>query len=285
MTDKLLTHKKRKWVNSRKPEILRGPAINPNAAVEGRYRAALEALIRQMVDETEKTLRDLFEEPHVEEYFAQDAKSTASQARIAMNAIMKKFNGLFDVKAKPLAERFTKQSDKASSAAVHSTLKDLSGGLSLPVAKLDAAARQILKATVAENVGLIKTIPQKYLGQVQGAVMRSITSGQGLKTLMPQVEKYKGITYKRARFISMDQTRKAMNNLSRGRLEKAGLKTFEWLHTGGSSEPRKLHIDLSGKVFAFDKPPVIDKKTGERGFPGQLPGCRCRMKAVLTFDD
>jgi hypothetical protein len=34
---------------------------------------------------------------------------------------------------------------------------------------------------VTENVGLIKSIPTQYLGGVQGAVMRSITTGNGMQ--------------------------------------------------------------------------------------------------------
>lgn len=286
MTEKLLTKKRRKYIDSRKPDILRGPAIIPNAAVEARYRAELNALIDQMTAETEKAVRDLFDEPHAEEFFAQDAsKGTASQARILTNTLMAKFNDLFAQRAQPMAKKFAKSSDKASSSAVHASLKDLSGGMSLGTRILDADTKQVMKAVTAENVGLIKSIPQRYFQAIQGAVMRSITTGRGLQDLQPFMQKYRGITFRRGRFIAQDQTRKAMNALSRGRLEKLGLKKFEWLHTGGGTHPRRHHIALSGKVFSFDDPPVINPDTGARGFPGDEPGCRCRMKAVLDFEE
>lgn len=285
--DKLLTQRKREWAKQRKPPMLKGGVISVNSAVAARYAAELQALVDLMTSEVEKELRDFFREEHTEEFFATDAagKGTASQARILTNALMKKFNGMFALKAKPLAEKFAKSSDKASSSAVHGSLRELSGGLSLGTRTLDADTKQVLIASIAENVGLIKSIPQKYLQGIQGAVMRSITSGQGLEDLLPYIQKHRGITFKRARFIAYDQTRKTMNSLSRGRLEKLGMEEFQWLHTGGGTHPRKLHQELSGKVFRFDSPPIINKETGARGFPGDEPGCRCRMKAVIRFSD
>ncbi|RIQ43658.1 phage head morphogenesis protein, partial [Bordetella avium] len=32
-----------------------------------------------------------------------------------------------------------------------------------------------------------------------------------------------------------------------------------------------------------DNPPIIDKTTGERGLPGQLINCKCRMRPVIDF--
>ena len=36
--------------------------------------------------------------------------------------------------------------------------------------------------------------------------------------------------------------------------------------------------------FPIDRPPVIDKKTGQRGFPAQLIGCKCFLTPVLLVD-
>ena len=42
---------------------------------------------------------------------------------------------------------------------------------------------------------------------------------------------------------------------------------------------------LNNGIFELEKPPVIDKRTGERGYPGQLPYCRCTIAAVVEFED
>ena len=37
---------------------------------------------------------------------------------------------------------------------------------------------------------------------------------------------------------------------------------------------------MNGYVFPIDFPPIIDRKTGERGYPGQLINCKCHMEPV-----
>lgn len=281
---KLLTVRKTKWVQQRSPDLVRGdPLANPSTA-EARYYARLREMIERMAGDVELEWLKFFDEPHAEEYFAEDA-SISSQARILANALSKKFNDQFAAAAKPIATAQLNRVDKASSSALHSSMQQLTGGLSLQTTSLAGPLTDVLQASVTENVALIKSISQQYLSGVQGAVMRSITTGRGLADLVPFLAKHKGITDRRARMIARDQTRKAYNALNKGRMQAVGLTHFMWLHTGGSSHPRKLHIEHSGKVFSFDDPPLIDENSGEHGIPGQAINCRCRMTPVLALKD
>lgn len=280
---KLLTIRKQKWISKFNPSMVQGVPLVPNASIEARYQKQLDALIAKMTGETKKTLVRLFKGDAAEEYFAQD-ESISSQARILTNKLMEKFDEMFARSASSIAESMVNASDAASSASVHASLQQLSGGLSLPTSAITAPMKEVLKASIAENVQLIKSIPQQYFTQVQGAVMRSITTGNGMKDLVPFLEKQDGITKRRARMIANDQTRKVYNQLSKSRMENVGLKKFKWLHTAGSNEPRKRHIELSGQIFSFDDLPVIDDN-GERGIPGQAINCRCRMVPVIEFGD
>lgn len=277
-----LTKRKQAWVERRKPDVVRGKPLNPSAMPEMRYSARLQNLIDRMTTDVEKQVKRLFSSEAAEQYFAQDI-SIAAQSRMLTNALLKKYEDLFAAASKPMAETMANQVDAASSASLHTSLRELSGGLSLSTTSLQGGLSQIMSATITENVSLIRTIPAQYLAGVQQAVMRSIATGNGLQDLVPYLEKHKGITHRRAQLIASDQTRKAFNNLNRGRMEKLGVKKFEWLHTGGSREPRKLHKELSGQIFSFDKLPVIDENSGERGIPGQAINCRCRMIPVLDL--
>lgn len=283
---KILTKRKAKWVAQRRPAMIRGSVLNNPSILEARYAQRLEKLVHVMTAEVERRLDDFFKEPHAEEYFsqAQDA-SVSSQARILTNALMKKFNSAFGLAAPTIARQQTNAADKASSSSLYSSLLELSGGLSLPTSGLTADMTEVLNASVIEQVSLIKSISMEYLAGVQQAVMRSVTTGRGLADLQPYLEKHKGITMRRARMIAQDQTRKSYNNLNRGRMEKLGLKKFQWLHTGGSAHPRELHVRYDGRIFSFDDPPVIDENTGERGIPGQAINCRCRMRPVIDFGE
>lgn len=281
---RLLTRRKEKWVNSRKPAVVRGGVLNNPSALEAKFTAKLDAMVARMCEGVMADMRRFFHTEPAEQYFAQDA-SVSSQARILTNALMKKYNGYFAKMADSLAEQQVNAIDKASSAAMHSSLKELSGGLSLPTSAISGDMVEVVNASTVEMTSLIKSISMEYISGVQGAVMRSITTGRGMADLVPYLEKHEGITKRRARMIAADQTRKAYSALNKGRMDKAGIAKFEWRHTGGSNEPRKLHQSYNGQVFKLDDPPIIDEKTGERGLPSQAINCRCRMIPVIAFDD
>jgi len=149
--------------------------------------------------------------------------------------------------------------------------------------------REVIKASVIENVSLIKTIPAKYLDRVAGAATRAMLAGGEVKKLAETLTHYGEMSLNHATRIALDQTFKAFTAINIRRFQNAGIKKFEWLHTGGSVHPREYHLakypaGLNGGVFDLAAPPVIDQRTGERGYPGQLPYCRCTMAAVVDLD-
>jgi SPP1 gp7 family putative phage head morphogenesis protein len=277
-----LTSAKQRNLDPRR-RLMKGQPLNPNAAAMLRYQRALEAHVRQMVVTYEREIRKFLKKPVAREYFAAD-ESVSGQAKILMTELARRFSNLFGMKAKKLAEGMIDQASVSSAWSLKSSLKDMTGGLTLKTDILTGELKDVLKASIAENVSLIKSIPEHYHKQVEGAVMRSITNAQGGEQLIPFLRKYRGITERRARMISEDQWRKAYGSINRVRLQKLGLKKFEWLHTSGSQHPRPLHVRMNGHIYNMSQPPVIESKTGERGFPGQLPNCRCRMVPVIDFD-
>jgi len=279
----LLTRKRTTWAAQRKAAPrFEGSRLAHNAAVELRYAKALDRLVSRMVDEVTREVRALFETDAAAAHFGQDA-TIASQSRITMRRLTDTFNALFAKAAAPLAQQMVDGADKASKSALASSLQKLSGGLSIKTDLSNPILANTYKAAVAENVGLIKSIASRYLEQVQGSVMRSITTGNGLQGLVPALEQYEGVTKRRARNIALDQTRKTYNAINKGRMQAIGIQSFKWLHSGGGAHPREDHVEMDGRVYRFDNLPVIDQRTGERGIPGQAPNCRCTMTPVFDF--
>ena len=291
MTKKTLTLSKKRqdWVKQFKPTAaLNGTPLNYNYAVSSRYVRELVRLVKQMTAQTERDLIKNFKTEHAEEFFAEDASISAS-SRILTNALMKKFNQLFANKAPKLAAKMIDDTDKASSAALSESLKTLSGGVTLNTKILTEQMGDILSASITENVGLIKSISSEYFTDVQGAVMRSITTGNGLADLIPFLKKHEGITIRRATLIANDQTKRVFISLNYARLQKLGVKKFKWVHSSGGQEPRKLHEHLSGQIFEFDDPPIIQYAKGSqpeiRNLPGFLINCKCRANPVIEFNE
>lgn len=282
-----MTSRKKQWAERFKPNTLRGKPLSYNAGLAATYDNDLQRLIDAMVADVEKQVRKLFSGEAAEQFYAEDA-SIASQARMLMNSLTASYTQLFGSKAKPISSKMVRGANRTSKASLHSSLKELSGGLSLNTGLVPPALEEALSAAVSENVQLIKTIPQAYLSQVQGAVMRSIQpGGNGLQDLVPFMQSRKEITKRHARNVALDQTRKAFNAANAERMQSLGVKKFEWIHSGGGAEPRELHVKMSGSTYSFDDLPVIGVMYGAevRGIPGQLPNCRCTMRPVIEFED
>lgn len=284
---KLLTNKRQAWAATRaQAPVFKGKVLRPNVAPADRYSRAVKRLIEQMGAEYRKELVKLWKQDHAQQFFAMDA-GIGSQARILLNKLQKRFQALFNRTAPTIVEGLVGGIDKASSSDLHQSLKELSGGLSLGTTAITADLSQQIKAATAENVGLIKSIAQQYHERVAGAVYRSVSQGYdgGTDYLLGELNRFEGLSKQRAEFIAVDQTRKITTAMNDARMRKAGIRKFEWIHSGGGAEPRKLHKELDGKVFSLDDPPIIDERTGERGLPGQLINCRCTMRPILDFGD
>lgn len=276
-----LSKRKAGWDAQFKPAAVKGSSLGSPTAVEARYQAALRKLTRQMIDEVEREVEALFTSSAG---VTTDA-SNSSQSRVLMNALQSRFSRMFERAASGLAEGMIGQVAKASASSLGRSLRDLSGGVAIKTDVLTSGpVAEVVKASVAENVGLIKSIPAQYLDDVRGAVMRSITTGNGLADLQPYLVQQRGVAERRAKNIALDQTRKAYQSINAERMKAAGIKKFEWVHSGGGQKPRPLHVEMDGNIYSYDDLPVIDERTGERGIPGQAVNCRCTARPVLEFE-
>lgn len=275
-----LTRRRRLEAERSGQTVFYGKPLTVNAAVRERYTKALVRITDQMTDATEKAFRALTRDYSTD---AMDASPT-SQARILTNALASRFAAFFARIAPGLAATMTANVSRATKANLHSSLSEMSGGLSLKTSVVTGQVAEVTKATITANVALIKSIPKQYFEKIEGEVFRSIQQGQGLKDVITKIEEIGVSTKKRAEFIAQDQTSKATTALNVARMKALGVEEFEWLHSRGAKEPRPLHIHvLNGKIYSLSDPPIIDEKTGERGYPGQLIKCGCRMIPVIKF--
>lgn len=293
MAELELTKKRAKWVKNR-DTVLKGSKLAYNAAQQERYVAALELLVKQMTRETKKQIVRLFKGEISDDFFKSQEKLTAmdaslaSQARILLNSLANTFEQFFNLKATSLAKTMVQGATKTSASTVQESLKRLTGGLTLKTSVVSSGQEEVSTALISENVSLIKSIPQEYLKDVTGSVMRSITTGRGIADLIPDLEKYEGITKRRAKNIALDQTRKAYNTINRQKLLNNGVKQFEWGHSGGSLHPRESHIDIAGKVFSFEnvreEQAALGVPLSDRGLPGEPINCKCYMRPIIVFE-
>ncbi len=265
-----------------KPTELKGGALNLSVAISQEFSRAIVKLMDKMQKEAKRELRKVFETVSMDSVAMDD--SISSQARIMINKLRRKYDQRFSEWAKTLTAKMIRQVEKNSAVTLGMSLKQISEHATISTAGLMTDRIQdIIKASTEEAANLIKTIPQQYLNDVHGAVMRSITTGRGLKDLIPFMNEKYNQNVRKARSAALDQTRKAYNNLNAGRMQALGIEEFEWIHSGGGKEPREQHKEWNGKRFKFDALP-IDDQFGPV-IPGQAINCRCSMRPILSFGE
>jgi hypothetical protein len=207
---------------------------------------------------------------------AMDRKTAAERIAEAFAKLSKRWQRKFDEAAPRLARWFATAASKRSDITLQRILRD--GGFSVRFT-MTPAARDIIDAAVAENVSLIRSIPQEYLTQVEGAVMRSVRQGRDLGPLAKELRSQYGVTKRRAALIARDQNNKATADMTRARQVEKGYKAI-WRHSHAGKVPRRTHVANDGKTYD----PVkgwYDPDEKKLIWPGTLINCRCFSQTII----
>ncbi|MDK6738292.1 phage minor head protein [Proteus mirabilis] len=273
--------KRAQWATSRQA-VMKGKPLQYSVAPASRYQGDMSRLINAMIKDYEKVFSELNDDF---DGFTMDA-SFASQTRIWLNRLKRKWDKIFKQKSTEIADKFVSQVDIGAKRNLDDSLKQLSGGNTIKTPAMPEALKDKIIASTAENVSLIKSIPLQFHQRIESVALRSISQGgEGAKTLLEEIRDTGSVTESRANFIAVDQTRKITTACNYARMKSAGIRKAVWHHSNGSAEPRELHLELDGKEFDLDNPPIINKKTGRRGLPGEEPGCKCFWTPVIDFGE
>ena len=270
-----------------KPLIQGTPLMYPDV-VGIKYWGRLSPILNAMFLETEQEVKALFDGPQATKAGlpTQDA-GISETARTLFYRLFNKWTRILNRDLTGIVLDMMSEANKASKINLAHSMRNMADSVTVSTdfLKTGLIAEQF-KALTIDNVGLFKTIAAKHFEKVEGAVMDSIISGNGLYDLNQFFEHYTTGEKNYAKNRAMDQTRKAYTSIAKARMESTGIKKFKWLHSHGSNAPRKLHEELNGKIFAFDDPPYIGNMYNQMiyGFPGQLPNCRCMMIPVFDFE-
>lgn len=252
--------------------------IYPNEGVAAAYRKRLLALTDEMARSALYWVRAAYRANSPHAAVAQDA-DPADVMRRVLAELMKRWQGRFNDAAEAMAEHFAKDVSARNDAALKTALRKV--GFTVKF-KITPAQRDVLKATVQANVSLIKSIPQKYLSQVEGTVMRGLQVGGDLGKITEELQKHHGVTRRRAALIARDQNFKANAALKRARQIELGITEEIWRHHGSAKHPRQSHVQAGkDKVKYSVAEGWFDPDAGVRCWPGSLIGCRCIGRPVI----
>jgi SPP1 gp7 family putative phage head morphogenesis protein len=250
--------------------------VRANLGLAADYRRRLERLVVEMEASVLYWVRAQYRaDPPAT---ALDEAPAASLRRSVQGLRRQWFRRFNDASAK-LARWFARSARARSDRVLAKILRD--GGWAVEF-KTTPGVRDVIHSAVAENVALIRSIPQRYLLEVEGAVARSVQAGRDLHQLTEDLMKIRGVTRRRAELISRDQNNKVTAAITRARYSDLGITDAIWVHSHAGKQPRPTHLKNDGKKYRvkdgwYDPDPRVKRHIQ----PGELINCRCFSRPVV----
>ena len=257
-------------------------ATHANRGIEMKYRRSIEAMIELMHTSTLYWLQAAYRKnpPRMAAVVAQaqDASLPTLDIMAAINELRGRWTKFFAESAKKMAETFTGRMFSTSDRSFQASLKDAGWAVKM---EMTPAMRDAVQASIQENIGLIRSIPEQYLGQVEGIVMRNYAAGRQLKPMADELRALYPKAANRAKLISRDQSNKIHTVTTRARQLELGITEAIWMHSHGGKEPRPDHVAANGRKYNVAEGCLI---SGELIYPGTKINCRCSCKSVFPFE-
>jgi SPP1 gp7 family putative phage head morphogenesis protein len=205
--------------------------------------------------------------------------------------------GLFDLYGR--IEKLTKLTRKLTIAEWKRVVKRTLGIDIMTDYYSDLKFQSLMDKWVADNVALIKTVPQEMLGKMKDIAKQGYLDGATSKTIAKQIQEAYGVDKNHALFIARDQTAKLNAQITQEQQRDAGVSEYIWrtmddsrvrgtpkTGKGGKSlkPPTDNHYRLNGTRQKWSEPPIVDSATGRRCHPGEDYQCRCVALPVFDLD-
>jgi SPP1 gp7 family putative phage head morphogenesis protein len=247
----------------------------PNAGLRVKYDRKLVALLNDIQSSIVYWVSAQYKASTPE--MAMDA-SPAVELNKLMRKLTTRWQKRVNQVAQELATNFARDARQYNDISMEQAAKK--AGMTVKF-KMTPMMNDAMQAVIGEQVGLIKSIAQQHLSQVQRLVMQSVQEGRDLKWLTDQLKKRYGVSARRASLIALDQNNKATATLNRVRqLDLMGDDAEAvWMHSTAGKHPRPEHVAANGKRYKVKKGMFLE---GEWVWPGSKIKCRCTSRLVIV---
>lgn len=256
-------------MKKKKPTTL--PAIHPNLGIERWYKRELMKVINEMRTEVNTLIMGNYKAQS--NTVAMDGFS--DWLGHSIDYLMDKWNNRLNALSQTVAELFVTKS-------VHNYDKQLKkhlrkAGFTVRL-QMSPYTEEMLKASLGENVGLIKSIGVQYLGKVEQSVWASVKGGFDLGTLAKELQHAYHITENRANLVARDQGAKANAVIEMARRKELGIAKAIWKKSTAGKTHRPSHANADGTIFDVDKGCYIE---GEYINVGEKINCKCYSLSII----
>ena len=282
------------------PSVIELTPMRPNSGIQIEYTNSIKSIVRDMILETARYSAKLFENGTFDE--------TPMQIRTHLAKLKQKYRKELNEKGRVQTIRMLLGLLKYNDASFRASIKNMSeekkndkdlkplflaliAAASVPnfsavknISDLPEKIKEPVMASYVQASEYLKSVVDEYILKITGSIMRSLQANDA-ENLKEEIKKEGLSALSRARLITEDQCNKANSAIALSTMERAGIRKFRWVYTYRSKEPRPYHEHgLNGRIFDLDNPPIIDQRTRERGFPAQLPNCKCAMQPVIISE-
>lgn len=234
-------------------------------ALERAYTRDLEAVARRMARVTRKALAG--------------ASALRADARgpdgVDWPALRVRLGRLADSSAAEIVARYGRRMTRFSAG-------EIARVLGIDAANESPELSALIEAWQRENVALISSIAETLHDDVREVVAEAAARGTRVETVARMLADRYDVTASRARLIARDQIAKGNAALNEARMSAAGVEEYVW-STSRDERVRDEHKILEGRVFRFDRPPIVsaEGRPVERANPGFYFQCRCTAIPIL----
>lgn len=141
-------------------------------------------------------------------------------------------------------------------------------------ASASPAGRAKLDAFVADNVRLIKSLPDQAMNEIEATVLRGVRAGKRAADIASEIQGRFEVSKSRAVLIARDQVGKFNGEQTELRHREIGIDAYIW-RTSRDERVRPEHAAREGKRYLYSDPP-------EDGNPGEAIQCRCTAEPDLS---
>lgn len=245
--------------------------IHANVGVEAWYTRQLQLLVDEMARQMQADVHAGWEHDKPDIGMAHDDWILTR----VFTRWAERWTARMNTAAAELARQFATRSFAATQTSMMAALRDSGFTVRFQPTRRSVRAYEL---EIDQQVGLIKSIPQQFLTDVQSTVYQSVMEGGNLQRVVEDVKQKYGIAHRRAAFIARDQNNKAKAIIERERRRELGITRAKWRHSGGGKHPRPEHVEFSGKFYDIEQGAYLE---GVWTWPGMQPNCRCTDQAVI----
>lgn len=227
------------------------------------YFRAIEPIVDQAISLVRREVYPLVQRALAERN--DGARFDAANLNAAIDRVARQFADLLrPTQLEDVARRF---GTATSEFQREQLAKQIRAAMGVDLSSMEPNIVRLVDDFTADNVALIKSVPQRFFSDIEKQVTSGVRAGQRWEDMAADLEARHGIAKDRAKVIARDQVGKFYGELNQKRQENLGVTGYIW-RTSNDNRVRDEHELREGVHFEWSDPPAD-------GHPGEPILCRC----------